>query len=340
VTPAPAAPAKPVVTPPIAPLVEAVHINVKTLGARPGYKKNFLGAGKLAVPLPTLPASLKPKAATLVGKPRQTELKYFNYSVVLHKDRKLAFFSAVNIDGSLRQDVGKREGDKWIRDPRIKKECQIGDEFYGKQKALEADRTKNPFDRGHLVRRLDATWGEDEAQAKEHGDDTFVFTNCTPQFWAFNQGRKLWLGLEEFVLDQLEAGKRRACVINGPVFDGPEAPTGGMPDADGLSKRDPTFGGVAIPKYFWKLMVIERGGKLAASAFLMSQHDQIKDIDRIREAAIQEKLTAAEVKVFQIPITSLAKLTKLNFGALAEADTKEAVRRGARLIESLEDVRI
>lgn len=319
--------------------VEAVHINQKTLSTRPGYQEDFLGKGVLLVPLPAIPASLKPKVATLVKKPGQSELKYFNYSVVMNKDRKLAFFSAVNIDGSLRQDVGKREGDSWLRDPRIKDEFQIGDEFYGKQKTFEADRTKNPFDRGHLVRRLDATWGKDEDQAKEHGDDTFHFTNCTPQFWAFNQGTKLWLGLEEFVLDQLEAGKRKACVINGPVFDGPEAPEGGLPDVGDRPRPDPTFGGVAIPKYFWKLMVVARDGELAASAFLLSQQDQIMDIDRIHESAIFEKLTAAQARVFQISIADLTELTKLNFGKLAHADTKEAARRKPRLIESLEDIR-
>lgn len=320
--------------------VEAVHINQKTLSTRPGYQEDFLGNGNLLVPKPAIQASLKPKVATLLKKPGQSELKYFNYSVVMNKERKLAFFSAVNIDGSLRQDVGKREGDSWLRDPRIKDEFQIGNEFYPKQKTFEADRTKNPFDRGHLVRRLDATWGHDEDQAKEHGDDTFHFTNCAPQFWAFNQGKKLWLGLEEFVLDQLEAGKRKACVINGPVFDGPEAPAGGRPNASDPSKSDPTFGGVTIPKYFWKLMVIARDGKLAASAFLLSQQDQILDIDRIHESAIFEKLTAAQAQVFQISIAELAKFTTLNFGKLAQADTKEAARSKVRLIESLDDIRI
>jgi len=319
--------------------VEAVHINQKTLASRPGYKEDFLGKGKLLVPLPAIPASLRKKVAPLVKKPGESELKYFNYSVVMNKERKLAFFSAVNIDGRLRQDVGKREGDSWLLDPRLKDEFQIDDKFYGKQKTLEADRAQNPFDRGHLVRRLDATWGKDEAQAKEHGDDSFHFTNCSPQFWAFNEGKKLWLGLEEFVLEQLEAGKSKACVINGPVFDGPVAPEGGAPDPGDRSRPDPTFGGVAIPKYFWKLMVIARAGKLVATAFLLSQQDQIMDIARIHEAAILEKLTEAQAKVFQISIADLAKFTKLNFGKLAQADTKEAAGVKPRQIRSLDDVR-
>jgi endonuclease G len=146
--------------------LEAVHINQATLGTRPGYKANFLGAGKLAVPLPKIPGSLKSKIATLKGNPNLSELKYFNYSVVMNKERKLAFFSAVNIDGGQQQDVGKREGDSWLRDPRIDAKSQVGDEFYGKQSTLEADRTTNPFDRGHLVRRLDADLGRDGGRSQ------------------------------------------------------------------------------------------------------------------------------------------------------------------------------
>jgi endonuclease G, mitochondrial len=320
--------------------VEAVKINQKTLGSRPGYKSNFLGTGKLTVPLPTLPTALQAKTAKLKGK-SSSELKYFNYSVVINAERGFAFFSAVNIDGRLRQDVGKREGDTWLRDPRIAEDAQVGNDFYGNQKTFEADRSKNPFDRGHLVRRLDATWGKNVAQAKQHGDDTFHFTNAVPQFFKFNQGKKLWLGLEEFVLDQLEADERKACVFNGPVFDGPLAPDGGdLPDPSAPAKEDPTFGGVSIPKFFWKLMVLRQGQRLFATAFLLSQQDQILSIDRIHELAVMEKLTEAEAKVFQISIGDLAKLTKLKFGDLVSVDTKEALQTKPRRLHSFEDIRI
>jgi endonuclease G, mitochondrial len=187
--------------------IEAVHINQATLASRPGYQPNFIGAGKLTVPLPKIPASLRSKIATLTGKPKQSELKYFNYSVVMNKARKLAFFSVVNIDANEQQDVGKREGDTWFADPRIDAKFQIDNAFYGKQSTFEAARTANPFDRGHLVRRLDATWGATVAAAKEHGDDSFHFTNCSPQFWTFNQSQKLWAGLEDYTRDTLLQNK-------------------------------------------------------------------------------------------------------------------------------------
>jgi endonuclease G len=320
--------------------MEAVHINQDTLGSRPGYKPNFIGAGKFSVPLPKIPAALKSRIATLKGSSGQSELKYFNYSVVMNKERKLAFFSCVNIDGGKQQDVGKREGDSWLRDPRIDDSFQIGDEFYRKQATLEADRTANPFDRGHLVRRLDATWGDTVAEAKEHGDDSFHFTNCSPQFFTFNQGKQLWAGLEDYTRDTLLKDEEKGIVMNGPVFDGPDANDADLPDPSGRAHADPTFGGVKIPKYFWKILVTKGDDGLKAAAFLMSQRNLIMDIDRIKEADMLEKFSDQDVRVFQISFADLKKLTNLDFGGLADADTHEATSVGPRLIESYDDIRI
>lgn len=321
--------------------MEAVHIDQSTLGSRPGYKPNFIGSGKLSVPLPKIPASLKSKVATLKGKPSKSELKYFNYSVVMNKERKFAFFSCVNIDGGQQQDVGKREGDSWKRDPRIDEDFQIGDEFYKKQKTFEVDRDQNPFDRGHLVRRLDATWGKTVADAKEHGDDSFHFTNATPQFFSFNQGKQLWAGLEDFTRDVLLKGEEKGIVMNGPVFDGPDADDDALPNPSGRPHKDPTFGGVGIPKYFWKILVTKAdGGGLKAMAFVMTQRKMVMGIDRIQEADLLEKLSADDVSVFQVSIADLARLTKLDFGNLADADSHEATSVGPRLIDSFDDIRV
>jgi endonuclease G len=61
------------------------------------------------------------------------------------------------------------------------------------------------------------------------------------------------------------------------------------------------------------------------------------DIDRIHDA---EKLSEEDVRVFQVSIVDLAKLTKLDFGKLAQADAHEATARGPRLIETYDDIRI
>jgi endonuclease G, mitochondrial len=344
-----AGPIKPVATPIAGPLggprigaltgrpMEAVHIDQSTLGSRSGYKPNFIGSGKFSVPLPKIPTSLQSRVARLKSSPSKFELKYFNYSVVMNKARKLAFFSAVNIDGGAQQDVGKREGDAWLRDPRIDEDFQIGNEFYGKQKTFEADRSANPFDRGHLVRRLDATWGGSVVEAKAHGDDSFHFTNCAPQFWSFNQGKQLWAGLEDYTRDELLKRRDRGVVLNGPIFDGPDADNADLPDPSGKPHKDPIFGGVAIPKYFWKILVSKGNDRLKAAAFIVSQRHLVMDIDRIQDA---EKLSAEDVRVFQVSIMDLAKLTRLGFGKLMQADSHEATAAGPRLIETFDDIRM
>ena len=75
-------------------------------------------------------------------------LDYEHFSIVMSKSRRLALFTAVNIDGSASVSVS-RGGDPWAFDGRIPEDAQAGDELY-------AD---NDFDRGHLVRREDLNWG-------------------------------------------------------------------------------------------------------------------------------------------------------------------------------------
>jgi endonuclease G, mitochondrial len=104
--------------------------------------------------------------------------------------------------------------------------------------------------------------------------------------------------------------------------------------------KDPTFGGVSIPKYFWKILIAKSGGSLKAAAFIVSQRNLIMEIDRIQEAEIFEKLSAAQVRLFQVSIADLTKLTKLDFGDLGQADSHEATSVGPRLIESYDDIRI
>jgi endonuclease G len=64
------------------------------------------------------------------------------------------------------------------------------------------------------------------------------------------------------------------------------------------------------------------------------------DIDRIKEADILEKFSEEDVRVFQVSMADLTKLTKLDFGNLADADSHEATSVGPRLIESFDDIRI
>ena len=332
--------------------IERVHVDQTNYDERTGYVPNFLGAGKLLVPLPTVrDLALKRQVLSFTYKnKRDTQLRYWNYSILMHKTRRLAIYSAVNVDANERPQHAGRDGDRWYLDPRIGKEHQIGAEFYGEQSTFEVDRSKNPFDRGHLTRRLDAQWGSNQTAAKRSGDDSFHWTNCSPQHWQLNQGSKLWLGLEEYVIGTFAKETGRACVINGPLFDAPLSRPGpggrAVLNPDGSTHPDPKFGEIAIPKFFFKVVAcVGDSGRLRAGAFVVSQEDMLRTIDRLKgmPPLREERLSPAEARLLQIGFADLEKLSGLNFGPLN--DTEVAMDEASRLlvpraIESWEDIRI
>jgi len=322
--------------------VERVDVDQSNYAERPGYDPGFLGRG-VEVPLPRVVD--RAFAGQVLAFKEQGEmtsvLRYWNYSVVMNGARRLAFFSAVNVDPSLRPAGAGRDGDRWYVDPRIPADRQLGAEFYGQQTTFE-DRALSPFDRGHLTRRLDAQWGEG-ADASRNGNDSFHFTNCSPQHWQYNQGTKRWLGLEDYVIKGF-AGAGRACVINGPVFDAPRTQRGDggrlIPVLDPAARvADPTFGGVAIPKAFFKVVACAVGGRLSAAGFLMSQEDLLLETGRVVGL---EELSEREAQVYQVPLAALARLTGLDLGPLAQAERLlgGAAPTEARRLDGLEDVEL
>jgi endonuclease G len=329
VTPAAPTPPVQVLGPQPATALEKVVINQSNYAKRNGYDPKFLGAA--AVPLPKVTSETLGKVFLLPRK--KIELKYWNYSVVLNRTRALAYFSAANVDAARFRGNRDADGDAWFRDTRVDsvdKAAQTGAEFYKKQSAFEADRTLNPFDQGHLTRRSDLQWGASDATAKRNGDDSYHYTNCTPQHWQFNQNNRasaasgIWFRLEDAAVASLADGATRLCVINGPVFDAPlcKAGTDGRLRLDLKGKRAPdeTFGGVKIPKQFFKVIAYVSGQALKAKAFVVTQEDLLAGIARLRpeEAA----LTALEVRLYQVHIAELEQLTGLDFGPLSAHDAK------------------
>ncbi|MRS05231.1 DNA/RNA non-specific endonuclease [bacterium] len=263
----------------------------------------------------------------LFVKGKESELKYWNYSVVMNQDRKLAFFSAANIDSSKFLGTRDADGDKWFIDTRIDKKCQIGAEFYKKQREFEADRTSNPFDQGHLSKRGDLQWGSNNDEAKRNGDDSFHYTNCTPQHWQFNQNKPasgLWYRLEMSAIKTLGTGSK-LCLINGPVFDGPLSDPGSdgrlRLNLNGKRVKDGSFGRIKIPKLFFKIIAYQVEKELKAKAFIVTQEDLLTTIDRYYpEEKISDVLSDLEVRLYQVRIRDLESLTGLDFGPLSKYD--------------------
>jgi endonuclease G len=247
---------------------------------RGGYDPAFL---PVALPLPAVGAALAPVASA--------ELRYHHFSVVMHRQRALALFTAVNIDGKL-SGRPVRESDRWIVDPRLPASEQTGEAVY----------RDNPLDRGHLVRRLDPAWGESEAAIHAANDDTFHFTNCTPQHHAFNAGRTLWAGLEDYVLRNADTKDLAVSVVTGPV----------------LAADDDAYRGVQIPRQYWKLVgTVKQDGALSVTGYLLSQASLLDDLES------DEAFSYGAYRTFQVPVRRIAQLTGLGLDPHVAADPLE-----------------
>ena len=269
-----------------------------TYADRDGYNPDFL---PIRLELPGIAGAVKRfgPAALLVDQ-SGSELKYRHFSLVMSRERRLAFFTAVNIDGSLLFDY-PRSKDVWHFDPRLDAAFQIADPFYSNEPGPHGF-----FDRGHLVRRRDPIWGSGGA-LKQANDDTFHWTNCSPQYYEFNQGDTLWQGLENFILSSAEVGDLKVTVFTGPVFD------------DG----DPVHRTVQIPQQFWKVVAVcDTAGRLHSSAYTVSQAPFVEVIPfALPENEMPGALPIGPYRTFQLSLGGLETLTGLDFGdTLRQAD--------------------
>lgn len=259
------------------PGVQSIDPDYSTRG---GYDPAFLD---ISLPLPVLTAE-----TDLATEP----LPYHHFSVVMHRKRKLALFTAVNIDGG-NADQPRRDSDKWILDPRLPIGEQTGEDVY----------RDNDLDRGHLVRRLDPAWGSQSVAAV---DDTFHFTNCAPQHHEFNAGRTLWLGLEDYVLQNAVTSDLKVSVLSGPVLD----------------DDDPQYRGVALPLQYWKLVAMVRtDGKPSVTAYLLSQESLLDEFRTERTPGmLPESFSYGAYRTFQVPVHRIAALTGLDLTAYVAGD--------------------
>jgi endonuclease G len=261
---------------------------------RPGYNPSFLET--IDVPLPRVSKAMEQDTARVRSDAQKNddpfELAYYHYSVYMNKRRRTAWFSAANVDGDHRPDIGKRRGDRWYTDPRILRSEQIG------QEAFEPG-----IDRGHLTRRQDTAWGSDVASATLANNDTFHFTNCSLQASPFNQGKDRWQGLEQFLLEQhARKERRRLVVITGPLFAA----------NDPVYKNDRMNYSVRCPLQFWKICVlIRRDGTPSATGFVLGQ-EEIQNLPGFEEAL--------DVAATQIRVADLEERTGLDFGNIKKFD--------------------
>ena len=257
---------------------------------RVGYAADFLQTPNLSVsvPLPTLSPELQAASTKLNGTPDENVLKYDGYSAVMHAARRQAIYTAANVDGGNRFQLG-RPGDKWRFDPRIPAAAQIDNNYY----------KNNKFDRGHLTRREDMEYGDKPVSAIARADDTLHWTNCSPQHSGFNQSKELWQGLERHILEgSIRAERFAAQVFTGPI----------------LAVDDPVwarFPDIQYPARYWKVAAaMTASGKLFAAGFILDQTDVIA---RLGIEGADGEVPFGAFKTFQVPIREIERMTGLAF---------------------------
>lgn len=266
------------------------------LADRPGFDPAFLGEG-FETPWPRLPTELaaglaRPSDATA---DRPHEVRYTHFGVLFSQELKLPVITAVNIDGEHAVRI-KRSGDKWFFDGRIDKKFQLGRPAY----------KDDNIDRGHMVRRQDPNWG---GPARVADGDTFHYTNATPQHSLLNQGRTLWQGVENYILDSAYTYGFKANVFTAPIFG-----------EDNLVLEEEN---IRVPLEFFKIVAMIDGecNELHATAYLLSQGQLIRDLlaKRNRTEAV-EGFTLGPYRTFQIAIRDLEDATSFDFGRLRDFD--------------------
>lgn len=278
--------------------LETAERDVELFSRVKGYEADFLGP---VVDLPALsPEQLADTAPRLDG--RGHVLEYVHFSVVMNAARRLAWFTAVNIDGRKTKTI-KRDRDVWYFDPRLDRKYQTGPDLY----------ERNDLDQGHLVRRNDPVWGRPAATANE---DTFHFTNCAPQHKHLN--RRTWLALEDYILNNADNYNLKVSVFTGPVFR-----------AD-----DMTYRGICqLPAEFWKVVVMRKQNRaLSATAYLQTQKNLLEDLE----------FAYGAYRTYQVPVTRIEAITGLDFGALRDHDplTNQESSEPAWVIGDAGDIRL
>lgn len=324
---------------------------------RGGYEPGFIG-GHL-VPLPKLSDAQRNAAARNRQARRGDdpfELKYHHFSSVVNAERKLAFFTACNIDGRTSKYINRKTGDVEPLDPTntdhglmesmLAEGAEASEEWYDDKRLNDGDvanqsvyerqqlqgfptssgmaRTLRMFQRGHLVRRLDPAWGT-KNQALLAEADTFHFTNCTPQVGFFNMGKArpnmpgTGGGKLWRAVENLVLRNARNMRSRVTSFTGPI-----------FRNNDRVFRTIKVPNRFFKIAVWADEDGLRSLGMIADQSkvfdvwpealfDEGSEADRLGEEAFQDEDELDRVDDFLTTIAAIETATGLDFGTAVRA---------------------
>lgn len=295
---------------------------------RQGFDQRFLEVAE--TPWPKVAVRLASGLAQPSDHPPEpNELRYTHFGVKYHAGLKLPVLTGVNIDGERAVRI-KRGEDQWFTDGRLPVDIQL----------RSANFKDKLIDRGHMVRREDPNWGPLDSQNPSHQEaiarqadlDTFHYVNAAPQHSLLNQGKTLWQGLENYILNNARTAGFRACVFTGPAS----------------MDEDVELDGVVVPLEFWKIVVTRdaSGTRLHATAYLLSQGQLIRDLlEKRSHRESLEGFVLGAYRTFQLSVRDLMDATGYDFSAYLPYDVFGAGQEGTEapeprmaIIESFADV--
>lgn len=271
--------------------------NITALNLCTGYDPAFIDGRKTISPN-LLSATHKAQLPKVNNGPKGP-LHYTNISVYLNTQRRMAFYSAYNIDGAKPKKVTRDLG--FITDPRINPDEQLAEGFY------DLIKNKKDFDKGHMAANHEMAW-DPLAQTKAY--QTFFYANACPQVSILNKG--IWKGLETYFINEAQTiDNKRICVFTGPILKA----------GDPGFIKDPT---VKLPIHFYKVVVFKQGTQFHSTAFIMSQLQGLHDLKllapepemKIMEIAQPQKGPFDDfpyADIFQVDVSLVSSETGINF---------------------------
>ena len=239
--------------------------------------------------LPVLPDKLVPLASRTISRRRSRSTSCpTTTSPSCRTRRKLAIYTAVNINGKTRQKP-KRLDDRWFFDPRVPKEEQTGQAVYEEPARPRPPRA--PARPGLGQHREDG-----EARQRRHVP--------LHQLHAATQGlqpQQDELGGPRRLHPEDAANLHfKANVFTGPVLD----------------ENDDAYEGVQLPRQFWKVVTMVKTDRPQAVGHGVpseARNTSSRDLCPARRSPY------GAYKTYQVPVKKVEKLSGLSFG-LVHAD--------------------
>ena len=194
-------------------------------------------------------------------KPKDKVIHHAGYSLLYNEAQEQASWVAYELTDKETIKLYQRTN-KFIVDPAVQTSS-----------ASQADYKSSGYDRGHLAPAADMGWSALSMQ------ESFYYSNMSPQEPGFNRG--IWKNLEEKVRGWAFENKK-IYIVTGPVL------------RNGLPKIGPNQ--VAVPEYFYKVILDYSAPSIKGIAFLMPNHSSTRTLQS-----------------YAVSIDSVEKTTGINF---------------------------